>query len=82
MTDIPLSAQDKEEIARRIQVYFEDELGQDIGTFEATFLFEFFVKEFGSVIYNQGVFDAQAALSKETDRIGEAILSLEKPTGL
>lgn len=63
----------------KIQRYFEDELDQDIGQFEAEFLLDFFAKEIGPQFYNQGLQDAQAVLSSRIDDIQDAIAEIEKP---
>lgn len=69
----------KSVVVHKIQRYFEDELDQDIGQFEAEFLLDFFAKEIGPQFYNQGLQDAQAVLSSRIDDIQDAIAEIEKP---
>lgn len=82
MTAIKFSKDEKTLIVRRIQLYFREELDQEIGQFDAEFLLDFFAEEVGAFFYNRGLYDAQAVLEKRLDSIAEAIYELEKPTGL
>ena len=75
-------AEAKEILLRKLRTYFEDELDQELGRFDAEFLLEFFEKELGAFYYNQGVTDARAMLSKKLEDLDEAIYLLEKPTEL
>lgn len=79
MTEIKFDSSDKEAIVRKIQMYFRDELDQEIGAFDAEFLLNFFSSEIGGLYYNQGLLDAQAALSNKLDELNYLIQDLEKP---
>ncbi|TWI06001.1 uncharacterized protein (DUF2164 family) [Luteimonas cucumeris] len=79
MTDIKFSRAETEAIVHRIQLYFGQELKQDIGRFDAEFLLEFFTHEIGTYFYNRGLSDAQQALSEKLDELSYAISGLEKP---
>jgi len=78
MAIIEFPKDDKAQIVDKIQRYFENELGQDIGQFDAEFLLDFFSKEIGVLYYNQGLYDAQAILTDKMDSIAEAIAEIEK----
>lgn len=80
MAQIQFSAEEKAAIVRRIQMYFDQELRQEIGRFDAEFLLDFFTGEIGGYFYNRGLYDAQAALSSRLDDLNEAIVQLEMPT--
>ncbi len=80
MADIRFSEEEKAQIVRRIQRYFDQELRQEIGRFDAEFLLDFFATEVGAYFYNRGLSDAQAVLLAKVDELGEAIYQLEKPT--
>ncbi len=80
MADIKFSKEEKEIITQKIHTYFQKELNQEIGRFDAEFLLDFFAKEIGSYFYNRGLYDAQAMLSKRVEELTESILTLEKPT--
>jgi uncharacterized protein (DUF2164 family) len=74
------SEAEKAIIISKIQRYFNAELDQDIGQFDAEFLLDFFAKEVGNFFYNRGLYDAQAILSSKMDDLSDAIYQLEKPT--
>ncbi len=82
MSAIEFSKEEKDLIVRKVQLYFREELEQEIGGFDAQFLLDFFAEEIGGYFYNRGLYDSQAILEKHLDAIGEAIYELEKPTDL
>ncbi len=77
---IKFSKDETEILTRKIQLYFNEELDQDIGQFPAQFLLEFFTEEVGPYFYNRGLTDAQAVLEARMESISEALYELEKPT--
>jgi uncharacterized protein (DUF2164 family) len=76
---IELPKEAREAAARTLSKYLKDELDLEVNGFDAMFLADFVTERLGPLFYNQGVYDAQAVLSKRADEIGEAILALEKP---
>jgi|TARA_B110000503_G_scaffold86380_1_gene131500 uncharacterized protein (DUF2164 family) len=80
MTEIDFTKAEKEVLARKIQLYFNEELNQELGQFDAQFMLDFFSETFGSYYYNRGLFDAQALFQSRIEAVGEAIYELEKPT--
>ena len=80
MSEITFTQQERDVICRKIQLYFKEELEQEIGQFDAGFLLDFFAEEIGSFFYNRGLYDAQAILESRLENIGEAIYEIEKPT--
>lgn len=80
MALIEFSKEEKEILVERIKVYFDENLNQELGQFEAEFLLNFFVDEIGPYFYNSGVNDARAQVHKQLDNIDEFLDSLEKPT--
>lgn len=83
MSNIKFSNTEKEQLVNKIQGYFEDELDQDIGQFDAEFLLDFFSKEVGAYFYNRGLFDAQTVIAAKLENVGEmvheGISEIEKP---
>ncbi|MDJ0805824.1 MAG: DUF2164 domain-containing protein [Gammaproteobacteria bacterium] len=77
---IKFSKAEKANIVSKIQLYFREELDQEIGGFDAEFLLDFFADELGAYFYNRGLYDAQAILEGRLENIAEAIYELEKPT--
>ena len=80
MAEISFGKEQKAFIVSKIQRYFDREMHQEIGEFEAEFLLDFFSEQMGSYYYNEGLRDAQAALSAQVDNITESMDALEKPT--
>ncbi len=76
---IEFSKEERDILVRKIQMYFHEELDQEIGQFPAEFLLEFFAEEIGPYFYNRAIFDAQAVLDQRIEGITEAIYELEKP---
>ena len=62
----------------KLQNYFEDELNQELGQFDAEFLLNFFSKGIGAVYYNKGLHDAHAIFQSKIESIDEEIYSIEK----
>ena len=77
---ITFSDGEKEELAHKIKRYFDQELDQDLGQFEAESVLDFFSTEVGVYFYNRGLLDAQAVLAERLDVVQDAIYELEKPT--
>jgi len=79
MSKIQLSKEEKEVIVRQIQHYFDQELDQDIGQFDAEFLLDFFSEKIGPFYYNKGLSDARSVLESKLEDIDEAIYEIERP---
>lgn len=80
MSKIPFSKEEKESIVKKIQLYFDKELEQELGQFDAEFLLDFFSEKVGAYYYNRGLNDAQAYIEKKMETISEDIYQLEKAT--
>ena len=80
MSKIKFTKDETGKIVSKIKTYFNDELDQEIGGFEAEFLIDFFAKEIGPYFYNRGLSDAQVLFSEKSEEIGYLIQELEKPT--
>jgi uncharacterized protein (DUF2164 family) len=76
---IKFSKEETERLTRKVQLYFNDELDQELGQFPAQFLLDFFTEEIGPYYYNRGLLDAQAVLESRLESLTEAISELEKP---
>jgi len=75
---IDFTPEEKAAIVSKVQQYFNDELDQEIGQFDAEFLVEFFSAQMGKFYYNRGLQDAQAILEQRLEAVTEAITELEK----
>ena len=77
---IKFKQEEKELMVQKLKQYFENELNQDIGQFDAEFLLDFFSNEIGSYYYNRGLNDAQAIFKQRVESTIDAIYDLEIPT--
>ena len=82
MSNIEFSKPEKEAIVTKIKGYFNKELDQELGQFDAEFLLDFFSKEIGGYYYNRGLHDAQSLIESRLVDIADAIYEIEKPTEL
>ncbi len=80
MQNITFSKEEKNTIIQMIRHYFEEELDQEIGQFDAEFLLDFFSEKIGVYFYNQGLQDAQVVVKSRLESIADAIYEIEKPT--
>ena len=78
MSDIEFTNQEKESMVYKLQSYFEKELEQEIGQFDAEFLLDFFSKEMGGYYYNRGLHDARAIFESRIESIDDEIYAIEK----
>lgn len=80
MSEIEFSVEEKQALVQKIKTYFNDELDQDLGQFDAEFLLDFFAKEVGSYFYNRGLHDARNVFHTTMESVDEAIYVIEKDT--
>ena len=80
MSNIELDAQQKSDAIEKLKKYFDKEMHQDLGQFEADFLLDFFAKEVGSYFYNQGLADAGKVFEERIEDVQQHLYELEKPT--
>lgn len=80
MANIEFDSVEKSIIIDKIQRYFEREMNQEIGQFDAEFLLDFFAKDVGGYFYNKGLKDAQAVLQAKLADIDDALYDIEMPT--
>jgi len=77
--NIEFTKEQKMHIVYKIKHYFNTELGEEIGQFDAEFLLEFFGKEIGPYFYNHGLQDAQGAMDSQMDTLKEVLYTMEEP---
>ncbi|MCC4834245.1 DUF2164 domain-containing protein [Shewanella sp. 10N.7] len=73
MSKIEFTAEQRELMVQKVQTYFEDELDQDLGQFDAEFLLDFFASNIGAHFYNRGLHDARAIFEARIETIDEEI---------
>ena len=79
MKSVILTNEQKAHIVYKIKVYFERELGEEIGQFDAEFLLEFIGNEIGAYYYNQGLQDAAVLIESQADVMKETLYTMEEP---
>ena len=57
---IDLDAEERERLISSLKQYFDEHLDQSVGDLKASLIVDYILKEFGPVIYNRAVADAQA----------------------
>lgn len=78
---ITFSPKEKALLVEKIKAYFERELDQEIGGFDAAFLLDFFAREIGVHFYNKGLNDGLNELRAKLDLLADDVsFALEKPT--
>ena len=69
---VKLTGDRRERLLRSMHDFFEEQLEEDISTFRAEQLLDFFVRELGPPVYNQAIRDAHAFFEEKlTDLEGE-----------
>ena len=58
---------------------FRVALHQELGSFQAEFLIDFFAEEMGGFFYNRGLYDAETLMTEKLADISDSLLILEKP---
>ncbi|MEM1113744.1 MAG: DUF2164 domain-containing protein [Pseudomonadota bacterium] len=80
MEKLEFTAEEKALIVGKVKMYFEEELEQQIGSFDAEFLIDFFAEEVGAYFYNRGLYDAQTLFAAKVEELSDAVYELERPT--
>ncbi|MCD4505952.1 DUF2164 domain-containing protein [Chromobacterium piscinae] len=77
-TPFLLSEQQLQQLAPQLQQYLSDQLGLEVGSFDARFLLDFLADKMGRDIYNKALQDAQTALAARMETLQAAIWELER----
>ncbi|QHW29958.1 DUF2164 domain-containing protein [Paenibacillus rhizovicinus] len=76
---VKLPKEQKDDIVRSVQSYFEEERSESIGSISAESLIDFMLKELGPYVYNQAISDARKLMQDKTAQIEDELYALEKP---
>ena len=80
MKKVTFTTEQKEHIVYKIKAHFNNELGEEIGQFDAEFLLDFFAEEVGPYFYNKGLVDAASVIESQTDAMKDTLYTMEEPT--
>lgn len=64
---IKISKEKQEDMRMKIVEYFSTERDEDLGELASGLILDFFIKELGPSIYNQGIEDAQVYMRDKLD---------------
>ncbi|MDD9890801.1 MAG: DUF2164 domain-containing protein [Gammaproteobacteria bacterium] len=78
MSKIELDQSEKDEIAKKLKDYLAEELGIEVGIFDAQFLLDFFTEQIGYRFYNQGLVDVLKAFEGKLEEFNDLIYQLEQ----
>jgi len=76
---IKLPREEKEQIVRSVQQYFEEERAETIGNLAAEQLIDFMVQELGPHMYNKAIADARAVILEKISQVDDELYAIEKP---
>ena len=79
MATIAFDKQTRDDLQRLLTRRLKEELGVELGTFEALDLLDVLAETVGPYFYNQGLYDAQVVIKARLDGIVEAVEAIEKP---
>lgn len=78
MLESLLSKADKDLLTEKVLRFFEDEINQEIGHFDAHFLIDFFIQEIGPNLYNKGLQDAHKLIAEQFEEIAYRLQEHER----
>ncbi|MEI5908743.1 DUF2164 domain-containing protein [Bacillus spongiae] len=81
MNYIRIPKEEKEDLINKIQQYYYEQDGDEIGELAAGNLLDFMLKEIAPYSYNQGVADAKEVLEQKYYAMEEDLYALKRPTG-
>lgn len=76
---IRLSPQRRADLLRSVKGHFLEEFGEPVSDFRAEGLLDFFIRELGPPVYNQGVRDACEFMQKKLGDIEGEVYETERP---
>ncbi|MNZ48797.1 hypothetical protein D3C78_665500 [compost metagenome] len=80
MLTIKLPKEEKAEIIRSVQAYFEEERSESIGELAADQLVDFMIEALGPFIYNKALDDSRQVINEKILQLEDELYVLEKPT--
>ncbi|BEP29557.1 DUF2164 domain-containing protein [Helicovermis profundi] len=64
-----ITKEEKAILVKEIQIFFNEERGEDIGTLASEVLLDFFIEKIGPTIYNNSLDDARRWFSEKMDNL-------------
>jgi uncharacterized protein (DUF2164 family) len=72
-----LGKEEREDAVRRIQAYFREERGEEVGDLAAGILLDAIERDIAPTFYNRGVRDAKAVVLRASGALEEELEALE-----
>jgi uncharacterized protein (DUF2164 family) len=76
---IKLPKEQKTELIKKVQQYFEEERSERLGDLGADKLIDFMMKELGPYVYNKAIEDSRKLINEKMIQIDDELYTLEKP---
>ncbi|TDF95155.1 DUF2164 domain-containing protein [Paenibacillus piri] len=76
---IKIPKEQKTEMIRDVQAYFEEERSESIGDLGAEQFIDYMIKVLGPHIYNQAIEDSRKLISEKMNQLDDELYTLEKP---
>jgi uncharacterized protein (DUF2164 family) len=76
---VRLSPQRRAALVRSLQQYFAENFDDELSEFRAEALLDYFLKELGPPVYNQGVRDAAAYIQEKLNDVEGEVYERETP---
>ncbi|MCZ8520999.1 MULTISPECIES: DUF2164 domain-containing protein [Paenibacillus] len=76
---VKLPKDQKDQLIQRVQAYFEEERGEEIGDLAAEFLLDYMIKELGPFMYNAAIQDVVKVVGEKMTALEEDLHAMEKP---
>lgn len=78
MDALKLPDEERKQCLARIQRYFRDERGEDLGELAQILIYDFFAEEIAPSFYNKGLRDARGRIEQLLAGIGEDLEAWER----
>jgi len=75
---IKLPKEEKEQIVRSVQQYFEEERSETIGNLAAEQIVDHMLQLLGPYLYNKAIADARAVVLEKISQVDDELYALEK----
>ncbi|TJY43864.1 DUF2164 domain-containing protein [Cohnella pontilimi] len=79
MDMLKLPREQKMQLVKNVQGYFEEERSETLGDLAAEQFVDFMIKELGPYIYNTAIEDAKKLITEKLLQIDDEFYTLEKP---
>lgn len=79
---VKLPKEQRDQMIRLIQQFFEEERGEEIGDLAADNVFNFFMTQIGPYVYNQALSDCRTLVNQRMVSLEEDIYALEQKVKL